>query len=82
MIIISQDKKQIVNFDNVTSMVTNEKLDAKQKVTSISIDVRFNNQDSSTIGEFKNVEFGKEVFIDLLMDYRGNAVIEVPRDRR
>lgn len=77
MIIISQDGNEQINFDNVNKLFINDR-----SVNSIRIAAEFTNGKVSIIGTFTDAKYGKEVFQDLMKDYRGNAVIEVPKDRR
>ena len=51
-------------------------------ISGTNIFVEFTDGTTSTIGTFKEAEYGKEVFQDLLLDYRGNSVIEVPQDKK
>jgi hypothetical protein len=76
MIIISQDGYEQINFDNVNRIFIND-----ISLSNISIAVEFTNGQISTIGTYADEEYGKEVFIDLLMDYSGSAVIEMPKDK-
>lgn len=77
MILLTQNGKNYVNFDNVNAM----EMDDDLITSAINIRAHFNNGTHLIIGTFKNKEYGKEVFQDLMMDYRGNALIEVPKDK-
>lgn len=76
MILLTQNGKNWVNFDNVTTMELNDDYNDESCII-----VNFKNNTSLVIGRFKDKEDGRWVFKDLLMDYRGNAVIEVPKDK-
>lgn len=77
MIIISQDGYEQINFDNVKRLILDDSY-----ISGTNIFVEFTDGTTSTIGTFKEAEYGKEVFQDLLLDYRGNSVIEVPQDKK
>lgn len=81
MIILNQYGNEYINFDNVARMFLSDMLDSNLETIGIIINVKLINHDTEIIGEFQDIEYGKEVFQDLLMDYRGNSVIEVPKDR-
>lgn len=76
MILISQDGNEQINFDNVNRLYVDD-----YELNQIKIVVEFTNGVVTSIGTFKDKEYGLEVFQDLLMDYRGNAIVEVPKDK-
>ena len=78
MIILSQDKKNFINFDNINNLKLNDDYSDKE----LNIIANFTNGTSLILGTFTDREFGAEVFEDLMMEYRGNAIVEVPKDRR
>ena len=77
MIIISQDKKTIINFDNVNRL---EIAEFNQSQNNIIADFGDGNWES--IGVFENKEFGQEVFLNLMNNYRGSSVVEVPEEKK
>ena len=77
MIILSQDKKNFINFDNVNTLKLNDDYSDKE----LNIIACFKDGTSLIIGKFTDIKFGAEVFEDLMMEYR-NAIVEVPKDRR
>lgn len=73
MIILSQDKNHFVNYDTVTDLYFDDGGD-EAKIT-----VRFVDGNYLVIGEYQDKIKAKEIYLDLMMDYRGNALIKIPQ---
>lgn len=67
MIIVSQDKDEIINFDNISSIVINDAWDDKPGQVIIATDVRENRH---TLGYYKSEERAKEVLQEIIKSYR------------
>lgn len=73
MIIVSQDKDEILNFDNMTLIVINDAWDDKPGQILIATDVRGNRH---TLGYYKSEERAKEVLREIMMKYLEYSSIE------
>lgn len=84
MIIVSQDKTKIVNFDNLTQIYITQ--DEEEK----SYFIRYETVDSlyDDLGEYKTEERAKEVLAEItefwkngaMSDYKGFICYEMPED--
>lgn len=75
MIIVSQDKKDIINFDNV-KMINREE-------NRISVDANFGRGDFYCIAEYATEERAKEVLQEIIKAYRDESMwfaYEMPED--
>lgn len=70
MIIVSQDKQKIVNFDNVNIILVRE-----NKI--ISFDNTYTDyQDGDLLGKYENKERAKEVLQEIIKSYRNYRTAE------
>jgi hypothetical protein len=76
MVILSQNKTEIINFDNV------QKLNLVESVGSVIIAAHYTDGSVNQIAEYNNKSFGSRVFNGLFNNYRGSAVYELPVDSR
>lgn len=73
MIIVSQDKDEIINFDNISSIVINDAWDDKPGQVIIATDVRGNKH---TLGYYKSEERAKEVLDWIVTCYTGDGEVQ------
>lgn len=73
MIIVSQDKDEIINFDNISSIVINDAWDDKPGQVIIATDVRGNKH---TLGYYKSEERTKEVLQEIIIAIRGKNMVQ------
>ena len=71
MIIVSQDKEEIVNFDNVESIWIDEDYEEKEFTIEATADT------NSTLGCYKTKERAKEVLQDIVKHYYNYEFIKV-----
>lgn len=76
MVILSQNKTEIINFDNV------QNLNLVEKTYSVMITAHYADGCASQIAEYSDKKFGNKVFNELFTGYRGSAVYSLPADRR
>ena len=77
MVILSQDRKSYINFDNVKFLEFNDTYSNNE----VSIMARFTDGKSEIIGTFDDAEYGREVFHELMDNYRGRSLVKVPENR-
>lgn len=71
MIIVSQDKETIVNFDKVTSIYVIEDYDSKKEdIEKYNIDYSTDEDINFVIGQYKTKERAKEVLQEIIKSYR------------
>lgn len=73
MLILSQDKKSIINFDNV------EELKIVENKDGVKIQAFFKNN-SEAIAVYKDREFGKLQLQNIFYKYRGSATYALPEE--
>jgi hypothetical protein len=81
MIIVSQDRDLIINFDNVT--VIGIAQNNSKEIDSITVD-----KEEQYLGEYKTEERAKEVLAEItefwkngaMSDYKGFICYEMPKD--
>lgn len=76
MVILSQNKTEIINFDNV------QNLNLVEKEDSVIIAAHYTDGSVNLIAEYNNKNLGSRVFNGLFNNYRGGAVYELPVDSR
>lgn len=69
MIIVSQNKDIIANFDNITS------LDTDQCNGVYVVECNFTNRNNVYLGEYKSEERAKEVLQEIIKKYRDVTVV-------
>ena len=69
MIIVSQNKDIIANFDNITS------LDTDQCNGVYVVECNFTNRNNVFLGEYKSEERAKEVLQEIIKKYRDVTVV-------
>ena len=70
MIIVSQDKKEIINFDNLVSIYVIESYEAKEKgVKKYNIYFATTDEINFVIGTYETEERAKEVLIGIMQSY-------------
>lgn len=74
MIIISQDKKAIHNFDNIISIQVEEESNGKYKI--IVYDAI---NDNTSLGDYKTEERAKEVLNEISIAYANMELIKIPK---
>ena len=90
MIIVSQDKKTILNFDNVISAyVIRDAFSEEKGLENYNIDYSTNNEINKVIGTYATEERAKEVLQEIIDTYKFNrkdavlqaqAVYEMPKE--
>lgn len=76
MVILSQNKTEVINFDNV------QKLNLVEKEDSVIIAAHYTDGSANEIAEYSDKKFGNKVFNELFTGYRGSAGYSLPADRR
>jgi hypothetical protein len=76
MVILSQNKTEVINFDNV------QKLNLVEKEDSIIIAAHYTDGSVNQVAEYSDKKFGNKVFNELFTGYRGSAAYSLPADRR
>ena len=72
MIIVSQDKKEIINFDNLVSVYVIESYEAKEKgLEKYNIDFATTDEINFVIGTYETEERAKEVLQEITERYEG-----------
>jgi hypothetical protein len=74
MLILSQDKKRIINFDNVEVLEVVE-----LQGDSVKIQAFFKNK-IETIAEYNDNEFGKVQLQNIFYGYKGSATYALPEE--
>jgi len=69
MIIISQDKEDLINFDNVKMISVDENV--------IGVDVNLDEGDFYELGTYKSNKRAREVLKDIIKSYRAYRTAEV-----
>lgn len=77
MIIVSQDKGKIINFDNVTYMYIVETYNGKR---NYSIRCMITREDYTLIGEYQTEERAKEVLEEIIEIMQCKSTIEMNAD--
>lgn len=88
MIIVSQDKEKIFNFDNLTQIyITTDEEETEYEIRCESVDSLY-----ETLGEYKTEERAKEVLQEIATTYadvneyidnsNGRGIYEMPEIRR
>lgn len=71
MIIVSQDKKGIINFDNLVSVYVIESYEAKEKgLEKYNIDFATTDEINFVIGTYETEERAKEVLQEIIEIHR------------
>lgn len=73
MILIAQNRKQIINFDNVNHIALEG---SGHDITAYFVDGT-----PLTIAYYENTDKAQTVFTELVKGYKGNGVVTVPLDR-
>lgn len=88
MIIVSQDKKEIINFDNLVSVYVIESYEAKEKgLEKYNIDFATTDEINFVIGTYETEERAKEVLQEIISKYKttlynsktNETVVNVPK---
>jgi len=80
MIIISQDKKQIINFDNVTRVfIDGPEEDDKDKKYYIGADTNSAESMVWELGEYETEARAKEVLKNIWISYGNEKMINIPK---
>ena len=69
MIIISQDKKQLINFERTSNIWVSEEIDGDLEVFEI-------NADGELLGIYKTEKRAKEILIAIMASYQANKILE------
>lgn len=69
MIIVSQDKKQIINFERTSNIWVSEEIDGDFEVFEI-------NADGELLGIYKTEKRAKEILIAIMASYQANKILE------
>lgn len=70
MIIVSQDKKEIINFDNLVSVYVIESYEAKEKgLKKYNIDFATTDEINFIIGTYETEERAKEVLKEIIEQF-------------
>ncbi len=69
MIIISQDKKQLINFERTSNICVSEETDGDFEIFEI-------NADGELLGIYKSEERAKEILIAIMASYQANKILE------
>lgn len=75
MVILSQDKQTVVNFDNVESLEVFERTDGHAV-----IEVKYIDKTCAEIAEYSSVQRGKEIISNIFNGYRGGASYAMPQN--
>jgi hypothetical protein len=76
MVILSQNKTEIINFDNV------QNLNLVEKTDSVIIEAHYTDGTVNQVAEYSDKKFGNKVLNELFTGYRGSAGYSLPADRR
>lgn len=88
MIIVSQDKKEIINFDNLVSVYVIESYEAKEKgLEKYNIDFATTDEINFVIGTYETEERAKEVLQEIISKYKttlynsktNETVVNIPK---
>lgn len=74
MIIISQDKEKIVNFDNISFIEVEDDLNVTEHRMYEIIAIT-NSMERTILGEYETLERVKEVLDDIVWEYKKNDYI-------
>ena len=69
MIIVSQDKKEIVNFDNIENIWINTESEGRFTIEATA-------DTNSTLGYYESEERAKEVLQEIITAYTGDGIVE------
>ena len=73
MIIVSQDKRMIINFDNIVGIVIRKNTD--ENVYQIQCKSE-NEKNKRIIGKYDTEERAKEVLQEIITAYTGDGIVE------
>jgi hypothetical protein len=73
MIIVSQDKRMIINFDNIVGIVIRKNTD--ENIYQIQCKSE-NEKNKRILGKYEIEERAKEVLQEIILTYTGGAMVE------
>lgn len=73
MIIVSQDRRMIINFDNIVGIVIRKNTDENLYQVQCKSE---NEKNKRILGKYKTEERAKEVLQEIILTYTGEAMVE------
>lgn len=77
MVILSQDKQAVINFDNVKSLELVQRTDR-----GASIEVNYNDTSFEIIAKYSSMDQGKKIINEIFTGYRGSSIYSMPADKK
>ena len=82
MIIVSQDKETIVNFDNIVTLcVIRDCISEEKGLDGYNIDYSTNDEINIVIATYKTEERAKEVLQEIINNYSNSQIVKLPNMR-